>query len=241
MNRSKSENDPISYLYRKFACLEFKERETISSLIKNYYPLNKYEEIYIKDISIPNKNEFISQLKKIFHELTVSMETLEYIFNEYYHFINKNEKENPFSPLQKSEVINKLGISSNMYNKILTLFNNILYYLRDEKEYEKNNKIRIENNDMEVDNDEEMKEENKKMKKINLENKIDNINSLCNEMESLFSTYYKNKKDENTKENKENNQETKKDKNFDFSLTSAEKEELRKRLDNYESELSDLK
>ncbi len=68
--------------------------------------MNKDEEVHIKDISITNKNEFMSQIKKIFHELSISMETIEFIFNEYYHFINKNSNENPFYPLQKGEVIN---------------------------------------------------------------------------------------------------------------------------------------
>ena len=76
---SKKENDPFSYLFKQFSSLEFKEQETIRQLIRNYYPLNKDEEIYINDIDILSKNQFISQIKKILRELSISMETIEYI------------------------------------------------------------------------------------------------------------------------------------------------------------------
>ena len=86
--------------------------------------MNKDEEVYIKDISITNKNEFMSHIKKIFHELSISMETIEFIFNEYYHFINKNNNENPFYPIQKGEVINLFGLNRRVIegNYILYLF-----------------------------------------------------------------------------------------------------------------------
>ena len=124
MSHLKNINDPILFLYKKFCSLEFKQKETILSLIRNYYPLNKDEEIYIKEISITNKNEFMSHIKKIFHELSISMETIEFIFNEYYHFINKNNNENPFYPIQKGEVINLFGLNRRVIegNYILYLF-----------------------------------------------------------------------------------------------------------------------
>ena len=197
-----AENDPFPYLFKQFSSLEFKEHETIKSLIKNYYPLNKEEEIFIKDISIKNKNELISQIKRVFHELSISMETIEFIFNEYYHFITNN-KDNPFLQLQKSEVINKLGISSNMFNKILNLYNNILYNLKDSKDNNNfNNTMLIENN-----NDENMKDENVKISKKNLDKKIENINSLSDELLEIISRDYKKGKDVINNKNNRNNAE----------------------------------
>ena len=214
----KKDNDPFSYLYRQFSSLEFKQQETIKNLINNYYPLNKEEEIFIKDISIENKNEFISQIKKIFHELSVSMETIEYIFNQYYHFIinNSNNKDmqgnNPFGPLQKSEIINKFGISSNIYKKIMDLFFRIIYNLKDNKDNgcSDNNKIPIDN-DVIMSGTDENKIENENKK--SLEQKIKDINALSEEMEKLFEDY-KNQKNINNKDNKDNNkmEEEKKEK-----------------------------
>ena len=211
MSNPNKEN-PFPYLFKQFSSLEFKEHETIKSLIRNYYPLNKEEEILIKDISINNKNEFISQIKKVFHELSISMETIEYIFNEYYHFITNN-KENPFLQLQKSEVINKLGISSNMYNKILNLYNNIINNLKDNKEYNINNPMIIENDD---NYDNNKKNGNEKNAKKNLENKIENINILSNELKDIISEY-KNK-DKDT-----------------IILKPEEEEALRKKLETFEN------
>ena len=214
----KKDNDPFSYLYRQFSSLEFKQQETIKNLINNYYPLNKEEEIFIKDISIENKNEFISQIKKIFHELSISMETIEYIFNQYYHFIinNSNNKDmqgnNPFGPLQKSEVINKFGISSNIYKKIMDLFFRIIYNLKDNKDNgsSDNNKVPIDN-DVIMNGTDENKIENENKK--SLEQKIKDINALSEEMEKLFEDY-KNQKNNNNKDNKDNNkmEEEKKEK-----------------------------
>ena len=228
MSHLKNANDPILFLYKKFSSLEFKEKETISSLIKNYYPLNKDEEIYIKDISLLNKNEFINQIKKIFHELSISMETIEYIFNEYYHFINKNDNENPFFPLQKSEVVNKLGINSNIYNKISSLYYNIIFNLRDEKpEISQENFNNVDGGDV------EMIDENEKNKKRNIGLKIDNINSLCKDVDEIFTTYYQNKK----KVNNQENNEPKKNKNTigNIILTPEEEEKLKKNLEFYKS------
>ena len=226
-----AENDPFPYLFKQFSSLEFKEHETIKSLIKNYYPLNKEEEIFIKDISIKNKNELISQIKRVFHELSISMETIEFIFNEYYHFITNN-KDNPFLQLQKSEVINKLGISSNMFNKILNLYNNILYNLKDSKDNNNfNNTMLIENN-----NDENMKDENVKISKKNLDKKIENINSLSDELLEIISRDYKKGKDVINNKNNRNNAEEAMD--IDSIILKPEEEEaLRKKLENFEISL----
>ena len=232
----KKDNDPFSYLYRQFSSLEFKQQETIKNLINNYYPLNKEEEIFIKDISIENKNEFISQIKKIFHELSISMETIEYIFNQYYHFIinNSNNKDmqgnNPFGPLQKSEVINKFGISSNIYKKIMDLFFRIIYNLKDNKDNgsSDNNKIHVDN-DVIMNGTDENKIENENKK--SLEQKIKDINALSEEMEKLFEDY-KNQKNINNKDNKDNNkmEEEKKEKD-NRKKTNLTPDEEKKLLD----------
>lgn len=235
MNLLKKENDPISYLYRQFSSLEFKEHKTIRSLITDYYPLNKDEEIFIKDISIKDKNEFINKIKKIFHELSISMETIEYIFNEYYQFINSsNNNENPFKDLQKSEVINKLGISSNMYKKIFFLFNEIITNLNNVKVSNSNNVVRFENN-----SDEEMRDENDKNNKKNIEEKIQNINNFSKEMNNFFTDYYKMKKDKEKEQNKENNEKTKKQNPIfgSINLSKEEEEKLKKSLEDYENQI----
>ena len=221
----KKENDPFSYLFKQFSSLEFKEHETIQQLIRNYYPLNKNEEIYINNITIKDKNQFIRQIKKILRELSISMETIEYIFNEYYHFITMNKKENPFGKLQKSEIINKLGISSNMYNKIMNLFNSIVLALNDTKY----NGI---NDEMKIENEEEKKNENVKEKKKNVKDNIENINILSQEMKFVFTEYNKNKKDTNYKENEDNKVNNIKIQTS-ISLTQDEEEKLKKELESY--------
>ena len=238
----KKDNDPFSYLYRQFSSLEFKQQETIKNLINNYYPLNKEEEIFIKDISIENKNEFISQIKKIFHELSISMETIEYIFNQYYHFIinNSNNKDmqgnNPFGPLQKSEVINKFGISSNIYKKIMDLFFRIIYNLKDNKDNgsSDNNKIPVDN-DVIMNGTDENKIENENKK--SLEQKIKDINALSEEMEKLFEDY-KNQKNIINKDNKDNNkmeeEKKEKDNRKKTNLTPDEEKKLLEILAVYE-------
>ena len=237
MSNPNKEN-PFPYLFKQFSSLEFKEHETIKSLIRNYYPLNKEEEILIKDISINNKNEFISQIKKVFHELSISMETIEYIFNEYYHFITNN-KENPFLQLQKSEVINKLGISSNMYNKILNLYNNIINNLKNNKEYNINNQMLIENDDNYDNNyDNNKKNGNEKNAKKNLENKIENINILSNELKDIISEY-KNKdkdRDRDKDKNKNNKNSIEGIMNAEPIILKPEEEEaLRRKLETFEN------
>ena len=229
MSHLKNENDPFIYLYKQFSSLEFKSHQTIKSLIKNYYPLNKDEEIFIKDITIQDKNLFISQIKEIFHELSISMETIEYIFNEYYHFITDdkdNKNNNPFEPLQKSEVINKLGISSNMYKKILELYFNILYELKDKKK-------NLEN-DMEIE-DEEKHEINQK---LTTDQKIVNINTLSYQMQDIFENYRKNKKESSDKDNNKSEENIKDKKIYgNINLTKEEEEKLKKKLEEYENNI----
>ena len=229
MSHLKNENDPFIYLYKQFSSLEFKSHQTIKSLIKNYYPLNKDEEIFIKDITIQDKNLFISQIKEIFHELSISMETIEYLFNEYYHFITDdkdNKNNNPFEPLQKSEVINKLGISSNMYKKILELYFNILYELKDKKK-------NLEN-DMEIE-DEEKHEINQK---LTTDQKIVNINTLSYQMQDIFENYRKNKKESSDKDNNKSEENIKDKKIYgNINLTKEEEEKLKKKLEEYENNI----
>ena len=242
MNHLKKDNDPFSYLYRQFSSLEFKQQETIKNLIENYYPLNKEEEIFIKDISIENKNEFISQIKKIFHELSISMETIEYIFSQYYQFIinnsnnnNNQSNNNPFGPLQKSEVINKFGLSSNIYKKIMDLFFKIIINLKDNKDNNNiaNNIISIDNDVIMKDIDENKNENEKENKKI-LEQKIKNINLLSEEMGKLFDDY-KNQKSINNKDSNKMEEEKKEQNNRrKFNLTPDEEKSLKEKLTIYE-------
>ena len=228
MSHLNKENDPFIYLFKRFSSLEFKSQQTIQSLIKNYYPLNKDEEIFIEDITIKDKNEFFSQIKEIFHELSISMETIEYLFNEYYHFITDdkdNKNINPFGVLQKSEVINKLGISSNIYKKISELYFSILYGLNDNMKKKCENKMEIE------------KEEKESEDKKSIEQKMANINALSNEIKEIFDNYHKSKKELNDKENK--SEENKKDKKIygNINLTKEEEVKLKKKLEGYESNI----
>ena len=232
MNHSKKDEGPISFLYREFSSLEFKEHQTIKSLIKNYYPLNKDEEIYIKDISIKDKNEFISQIKKIFHEMSISMETIEYIFSEYYQYLsinNNNANTNLFGPLQKSEVINKLGINSNMFKKILFLYEKIILNVKDNSDNNLNLDLREDKKDID---DVEMEDGN--TKKNNVDEKIRNINSFCNNILNSFedSNGIK-KKEANYKEYTNQN----KYEIISQTLTQKQEDELRKQLEHYKQSI----
>lgn len=232
MNHSKKDEGPISFLYREFSSLEFKEHQTIKSLIKNYYPLNKDEEIYIKDISIKDKNEFISQIKKIFHEMSISMETIEYIFSEYYQYLsinNNNANTNLFGPLQKSEVINKLGINSNMFKKILSLYEKIILNVKDNSDNNLNLDLREDKKDID---DVEMEDGN--TKKNNVDEKIRNINSFCNNILNSFE-------DSNGIKKKEANYKEYANQNeyeiISQTLTQKQEDELRKQLEHYKQSI----
>ena len=232
MNHSKKDEGPISFLYREFSSLEFKEHQTIKSLIKNYYPLNKDEEIFIKDISIKDKNEFISQIKKIFHEMSISMETIEYIFSEYYQYLsinNNNANTNLFGPLQKSEVINKLGINSNMFKKILFLYEKIILNVKDNGNNNLNLDLREDKKDID---DEEMEDGN--TKKNNVDEKIRNINSFCNNILNSFE-------DSNGIKKKEANYKEYANQNeyeiISQTLTQKQEDELRKQLEHYKQSI----
>ena len=232
MNHSKKDEGPISFLYREFSSLEFKEHQTIKSLIKNYYPLNKDEEIYIRDISIKDKNEFISQIKKIFHEMSISMETIEYIFSEYYQYLsinNNNANTNLFGPLQKSEVINKLGINSNMFKKILFLYEKIILNVKDNGNNNLNLDLREDKKDID---DEEMEDGN--TKKNNVDEKIRNINSFCNNILNSFE-------DSNAIKKKEANYKEYTNQNkyeiISQTLTQKQEDELRKQLEQYKQSI----
>lgn len=232
MNHSKKDEGPISFLYREFSSLEFKEHETIKSLIKNYYPLNKDEEIYIRDISIKDKNEFISQIKKIFHELSISMETIEYIFSEYYQYLssnNNNPNTNLFGSLQKSEAINKLGINSNMFKKILFLYQKIILNVQDNRGNNLNLDLREDTKDSD---DVEM--EDGSNKKNNVEEKIRNINSFCNSILNSFE-------DSNSIKKKETNYKEYASQNkyemINQTLTQKQEDELRKQLEHYKQSI----
>ena len=232
MNHSKKDEGPISFLYREFSSLEFKEHQTIKSLIKNYYPLNKDEEIYIKDISIKDKNEFISQIKKIFHEMSISMETIEYIFSEYYQYLsinNNNANTNLFGPLQKSEVINKLGINSNMFKKMLSLYEKIILNVKDNNDNNLNLDLREDKKDID---DVEMEDGNSK--KNNVDEKIRNINSFCNNILNSFE-------DSNGIKKKEANYKEYANQNeyeiISQTLTQKQEDELRKQLEHYKQSI----
>ena len=232
MNHSKKDEGPISFLYREFSSLEFKEHQTIKSLIKNYYPLNKDEEIYIKDISIKDKNEFISQIKKIFHEMSISMETIEYIFSEYYQYLsinNNNANTNLFGPLQKSEVINKLGINSNMFKKMLSLYEKIILNVKDNNDNNLNLDLREDKKDID---DVEMEDGN--TKKNNVDEKIRNINSFCNNILNSFE-------DSNGIKKKEANYKEYANQNeyeiISQTLTQKQEDELRKQLEHYKQSI----
>ena len=232
MNHSKKDEGPISFLYREFSSLEFKEHGTIKSLIKNYYPLNKDEEIYIRDISIKDKNEFISQIKKIFHELSISMETIEYIFSEYYQYLSvniNNANVNLFGPLQKSEVINKLGINSNMFKKILSLYERIISNLKDNNANNLNLELRENKNDID---DLEMEDGYPNKKKV--EEKIHNVNSFCKDiLKCVEEDYNLKKKDVSYKEYTSQN----KYEIINQTLTQKQEDELRKQLENYKQSI----
>ena len=82
-----------------------------------------------------------------------------------------------------------------------------------------------------VEDDIQMIIEDEKNIKRNIELKINNINFLCKDIESIFTTYHENKKENN---------EPKKDKkiNGNITLTPDEEKELKSKLELYEKEIN---
>jgi hypothetical protein len=166
----------------------------------------KLEEMYIKDLSITDKNELLNSIKNIYQGLSISAETMEYIYNNNFKF--NNNEQNTFSDWSNNEVLYKLGKESPLFQKSTSLYYNLIKNITNEgKEI---------NNDNNINEDIEMKiEENTINEKDIKQNKL-NVNSLCDDLEKALEEYKKAKKIEKEKtkkmeiENKEKDGDNKK-------------------------------
>ena len=166
----------------------------------------KLEEMYIKDLSITDKNELLNSIKNIYQGLSISAETMEYIYNNNFKF--NNNEQNTFSEWSNNEVLYKLGKESPLFQKSTSLYYNLIKNITNEgKEI---------NNDNNINEDVEMKiEENNINEKDIKQNKL-NVNSLCDDLEKALEEYKKAKKIEKEKtkkmeiENKEKDGDKKK-------------------------------
>ena len=174
---SRHESKVLNNLIKLFSSITPKDSEAIDkesgavhNLTKKYYPMDHYEGLFIKDIKIEDKNEFLSEIKKIFKELSLSMETIEIIFREYFDVIKNSNNE--FINLQKSEVINKLGSNSILYHKITNLYFNIINSIKNNNSQKSNTEDNMIIDDEDVNKVKKDEEENwnlkgGKKKKIN--------------------------------------------------------------------------
>ena len=152
----------------------------------------KLEEMYIKDLSITDKNELLNSIKNIYQGLSISAETMEYIYNNNFKF--NNNEQNTFSEWSNNEVLYKLGKESPLFQKSTSLYYNLIKNITNEgKEI---------NNDNNINEDVEMKiEENTINEKDIKQNKL-NVNSLCDDLEKALEEYKKAKKIEKEKTKK---------------------------------------
>ena len=167
----------------------------------------KLEEMYIKDLSITDKNELLNSIKNIYQGLSISAETMDYIYNNNFKF--NNNEQNTFSEWSNNEVLYKLGKESPLFQKSTSLYYNLIKNITNE-----GNEINNDNNN--INEDVEMKiEENNINEKDIKQNKL-NVNSLCDDLEKALEEYKKAKKIEKEKtkkmeiENKEKDGDKKK-------------------------------
>ena len=167
----------------------------------------KLEEMYIKDLSITDKNELLNSIKNIYQGLSISAETMDYIYNNNFKF--NNNEQNTFSEWSNNEVLYKLGKESPLFQKSTFLYYNLIKNITNEGK-------EINNDNNNINEDVEMKiEENTINEKDIKQNKL-NVNSLCDDLEKALEEYKKAKKIEKEKtkkmeiENKEKDGDKKK-------------------------------
>ena len=226
------------YMYKKFKELKVTADSSLSSirpLIEKYFTNIKEEDLVKSDLIIENKNKFLSKIKPIFSKIHLSMETLEYLFNEYSYSliqtnkneINKNETIKPFYGIEKQEIINKLGISSGAYKIIYELYKNIFNNLKNE---EKNDISAKPDSNMIIEDEEDSK---KNKEKKNYESINDNVNHIVDELKKEIEKY---KKGDNSGNNNASNND-----NGQNSLVnnndSKTEDELKERLKRKKAEL----
>ena len=168
----------------------------------------KPEEMYKKDISIKDKNELINSIKNIYRDISLSSETMEYIYSNNFQFNNKDQ--NNFAGWSKSEILYKLGKNSPLFQKSTSLYYNLLSTIQNNgKEIKKEN---------EINEDIEMKEEKNDLKVKDVNEKISKVNSLCDDFDKALKDYNAMKKEKeelkkkvkNISENKNKEDKTKK-------------------------------
>ena len=171
----------------------------ISMLLK-LGTLYKPEDMYLKDFPIKDKNQLINYIKYIHRDLTISSETIEYIFSNNFKF---NEDPELLSSFSKNELLSKFGINSSLYEKCQSLYNNLLQSIINQgKELNNNN-----NNNKNINEDIDMKIEKENLKTNEVKQRISDINSLCDDFEKALKVYkiYKKKREDEKKEREEEN------------------------------------
>ena len=160
--------------------------------------------MYKKDISIKDKNELINSIKNIYRDISLSSETMEYIYSNNFQFNNK--EQNNFSGWSKSEILYKLGKNSPLFQKSTSLYYNLLSTINNNGK-----EIKQEN---EINEDIEMEVEENDLKVKDVKKNIDNVNSLCDDFDKALKEYnaMKKEKEEEKKkiENKNENDKKKK-------------------------------
>ena len=152
----------------------------------------KPEEMYIKDVSIKDKNELINSINKIYRNISRSAETMEYIYSNNFQFNNKGQ--NDFSSWSKSEVLYKLGKNSPYFQKSTSLYYNLLSSIQNY-----GNDIKKDPDDNE---DVETKNEEKTLREKDIKERINNTNSLCDDFEKALKEYNMFKKEKEMEKNR---------------------------------------
>ena len=163
------------------------ELDYLSSTLKLDQPY-KTEEKYIKNVSIKDKNELLNHIKNIYQGLSVSAETMEYI---YYNNFKFNKDQNPFPEWTTNEILYKLGKESPLFKKSTELYYNIMNNIKNDGK-----EIKNDNN---INEDVEMKIEEKNLKEKDIKEKIMNVKSLCDDFEKALEEYNKAKKKDKEK------------------------------------------
>ena len=158
------------------------ELDYLSSTLKLDQPY-KTEEKYIKNVSIKDKNELLNHIKNIYQGLSISAETMEYI---YYNNCKFNTDQNPFPEWTTNEILYKLGKESPLFKKSTELYYNIMKSIQNDGK-----EIKNDNN---INEDIEMKIEEKNLKEKDIKEKIMNVKSLCDDFEKALEEYNKAKK-----------------------------------------------
>lgn len=215
--------DYNDYMFNKYSSLETYQKSIneIKKLLNKYFSPEDLEETYKTNLLIENKNDLINKIQLIFNNLSISTETLEHILNEY--SIKNNEY---VFGMNEKEMLYKLGINSNNYLKLFSLYQELFNLLKKDDDKNLNylepppdehiisdNKI-----DMDIEKSIELNKNNNNYSQIE-----SNCSELAKKMKEIITPYSK-KYDYNNKNSKPESNVLR------MKLTEEEEKELMKRL-----------